>query len=171
MRGLRRIIFDIIVFATTIGVIFYLYQAYGFSTITYIFGQPKDTIFINDIAVEVTIADTAEERRQGLSGVEYLPEREGKLFLFDEQGYYGFWMRDMNFPIDIFWINENLEIVHIAENVLPESYPAIYTSPEAARFVLETNAFFADTFQISRGDRIGISAADLPEDLRSRLGN
>ena len=164
-----RTVMDIIIFVTIIGTIFFLYQTYGESTINYLFGEPKDTIFINDLSIEVTMAVTQEERRQGLSGVESLGEREGKLFIFDEMGYYGIWMKDMNFPIDVFWIDESLRIVHIEENVLPESYPAVYNSPVPARFVLETNAFFANTFRINIGDRVGITAADLPIDLRESL--
>ena len=112
------------------------------------------------------MALTAKERRQGLSGVDRLGEREGKLFVFDESGRYGIWMKDMNFAIDVFWIDENLRIVHIEENVLPSTYPAVFNTPEPARFILETNAFFADTFGISLGDRVGITANDLPADLR-----
>lgn len=171
MRGLRRILIDIVVFVTIIATIVFLYQTYGQRTISYLFGEPRDTIFINDLSVEVTIVRTPTERRQGLSGVESLPDREGMLFVFDEEDHHGIWMKDMLFPIDVFWINENLRIVHIEENVLPESFPAIYNSPIPARFVLETNAFFADTFQVEVGDQIGITANDLPEDLRFRLTN
>jgi len=166
---MRRILIDLVIFIGIIGALFYLYQTYGKETAVYLFGESKNTIFVDDLSVIVTIADTAEERRQGLSGVSKLPDREGKLFIFDEEGNYGFWMKDMSIPIDILWINNNMEIVHIEKNVKPESYPAIYNSPKPARFVLEFNAFFADTFKIEVGDRVTIPANDLPTDLRERL--
>lgn len=169
MNGLKRVILDVVVFVTILATIIFLYNTYGAATAKYLFGEPKDTIFINDLSIEVTMARTPDERRQGLSGVERLPDREGKLFIFEKEGFYGIWMKDMLIPIDIFWINENLQVVHIEENIMPDSYPAIYNSPEPARFVLETNAFFADTFQIEVGDQVAITANDLPEDLRVKL--
>lgn len=165
MRALRRIILDVVVFVAIIGSLFYLYQSYGKEITVYLFGESKNTIFVDDLSAVVTIADTPEERRQGLSGVSSLPDREGKLFIFDEEGSYGFWMKNMSIPIDILWVNNNLEIVHIEENVKPESYPAVYNSSKPARFVLEFNAFFADTFKIKVGDKVTIPANDLPKDL------
>ena len=169
MRTLRRIALDLVVFVAIIGSIFYLYQTYGKETAIYLFGESKNTIFVDDLSVIVTIADTTEERRVGLSRVSSLPDREGKLFIFDEEEDYGFWMKDMLIPIDIFWVNNNMEIVQIEKNVKPESYPATYHSPQPARFVLEFNAFFADTFKIEVGDRVTIPANDLPKDLVENL--
>ncbi len=169
MNTLRRIVIDTVLFAAIIGSLFYLYQTYGREAAVYLFGESKNTIFVGDVSVLVTIADTAEERRQGLSGVTSLPDREGKLFVFDEEGRYGFWMKDMLIPIDILWVNNDLEIVHIEKNVKPETYPAVYNSPRPARFVLEFNAFFADTFKIEVGDKVTIPANDLPTDLVETL--
>lgn len=169
MKTLRRIVLDAIIFIAIIGSLFYLYQTYGKETAVYLFGESKNTIFIDDLSATVTIADTTEERRLGLSGVASLPDREGKLFIFDEEGNYGFWMKDMLIPIDIFWVNNNMEIVHIEKNVKPESYPQVYNSPQPARFVLEFNAFFADTFKIEVGDKVTIPSNDLPKDLVDRL--
>lgn len=169
MRALRRIMLDIVIFVAIIGSLFYLYQAYGKEAAIYLFGESKNTIFVDDLSVSVTIADTTEERRQGLSGVSSLPDKEGKLFIFDEEGDYGIWMKDMLIPIDILWVNNNMEIVHIEKNVKPESYPAVFNSRKPARFVLELNAFFSDTFKIKVGDKVTIPANDLPPDLVETL--
>ena len=45
-----------------------------------------------------------------------LKEDEGMLFVFDHSDKYSFWMKDMNFPIDIIWIGEDLQIVFIKKN-------------------------------------------------------
>jgi len=126
----------------------------------------KQSVFLRDVPVLVTPVDTPEDRQKGLSGVSALPQNEGMLFIFDEEGRYGFWMKDTLLALDIIWINNNQEIVHIEKNVRPESYPATYYSPVPARFVVEVNAFFTSTFNINVGDKVSIPENKLPEDLR-----
>jgi uncharacterized protein len=169
MRSIRRIALDLIIIITIISTIGYLYRTYGDQVLIYLFGEARVTIYINDLAIPVTIADDPVERRQGLSNVKSLPSKEGKLFIFEKSDYYGFWMKEMLFPIDIIWIDETMKIVHIEENVLPSSYPTSYNPPVQARFVLELNAFFVDTFRLNIGDRVTIPPAYLPNDLPSLL--
>ena len=57
------------------------------------------------------VLDTPELRTKGLSGILFLPVYEGRWFVFDEAGMYGFWMKDMNFPIDIVWVDDTFRIV------------------------------------------------------------
>ncbi len=166
MRSIRRILLDILIVLSIIATIGFLFQNYAKDSFVYLFGEPLNTIFINNQAIQVSIADNDEERRQGLSGVTRIGDNEGKLFIFDKAGYYGIWMKDMLFPIDIVWIDEEFKIVHIEQNVTPETYPSSYNSPVPARFVLELNAFFIDTYKIQLGDRVSIPTIDLPEDLR-----
>lgn len=169
MRSIRRIALDIIIILAVLSTVSFLFQNYAKDTIYYLFGEPLNTIFINDHAIQVSIADDQEERRQGLSGVPKLGRNEGKLFVFDTSDYYGFWMKEMLFPIDILWIDEDFKIVHMEENVVPSSYPASYNSPIPARFVLEVNAFFVDNYKIQIGDKVTIPTVDLPADLRDSL--
>lgn len=61
------------------------------------------------------------------------------LFEFKEVGQYGFWMKDMKYPIDIIWIDENLHEVFRASSVPADSYPKVFSSPVPAKYVLETN--------------------------------
>jgi len=157
---------DIIIVLTIFGVVFFLYQNYSGPLLDYLYGQQKTSVFLRDVPVLVTPVDTPEDRQKGLSGVSALPQNEGMLFIFDEEGRYGFWMKDTLLALDIIWINNNQEIVHIEKNVRPESYPATYYSPVPARFVVEVNAFFTSTFNINVGDKVSIPENKLPEDLR-----
>ena len=68
-------------------------------------------IEINDKEIAVEVAATAETRSKGLSGRGSLEEGTGMLFIFDSPAQYGFWMKDMNFAIDIVWIDEKFHIV------------------------------------------------------------
>lgn len=166
MTTIIRLLINLFIFLVVVGTMFFVYQAYKDRVVNYLFGDETVGLFVGSTAVNVSIADTPEERRFGLSGVPFLPEQAGKLFIFDQEGEYGIWMKDMAFPLDVIWINNLQEIVHIERNMRPDSFPVVYTSPTKARFVLEVNAFFVDTFNIHTGDRVSIPAHKLPPDLR-----
>lgn len=164
--NIRRFIIDAIVLITVVVTLGFLYDAYKDPVLDFFFSEQAIGIFIRDVPVTVSVADTEEERIKGLSGVESLKEQEGKLFIFDSESWHGIWMKDMLMPIDIIWINNQGNVVHIEENVMPDSYPTIYSSPVPARFVLEVSAFFVNTFNIKVGDKVTIPAHRLPADLQ-----
>jgi uncharacterized membrane protein (UPF0127 family) len=100
----------------------------------------------DDIKVKVDIANTDRTRERGLSGREGLREGEGMLFLFPEASRYGFWMKEMRFPIDIVWIRKG-EVVDFTTDVPPPSpgqteLPS-YFPISAVDAVLEVQAGFA----------------------------
>ena len=61
----------------------------------------------------IEIADTGKKREQGLSGKNNIGGDYGMLFIFEKPGFYAFWMKDMNFAIDIIWLDENYTVVGI----------------------------------------------------------
>ncbi len=112
----------------------------------------SSTIQLKDRIIRVEIADTPEERERGLSGREGLAEDEGLLFVFEEDRRPAFWMKDMLFAIDILWISRDGAIVHIEENVGPETYPASFTPRSEARYVVELPAGYAARHDVGLGD-------------------
>ncbi len=108
-------------------------------------------VIVGDTTVKILLADTPQERTQGLSGRENLAKDEGMLFVFPEEGIYGFWMKDMRFSIDILWLNSAGEVVYIVENASPESYPASFTPEKAAQYVLELPAGFVSSHNVTLG--------------------
>lgn len=132
-------------------------------------GEPHFIVHLTDVALNVTVADDSAERIQGLSGVESMGDFEGKLFIFDESDIHGIWMKDMKFPLDILWFNEDLELVHFERNVRPETFPDVFAPDEPARFVLEMNAYFVDSLQLQEGNRLILPPELLPKDIRERL--
>lgn len=117
-------------------------------------GKKQKLVINNDIVLFVDVANTEAKRHQGLSFRESLAEDEGMLFIFDREGVYGFHMPDMNFPIDIFWIDNNKKIISIKQNALPEDYPEIYYPSEKAKYVLETTAGLSEERGIQIGDKV-----------------
>lgn len=110
------------------------------------------TVKIGGVILNVEVADTSTERIKGLSGKEELSEDEGMLFVFDKEGYYGIWMKEMNFPIDIVWLDKNKKIIHVENAASPETYPKAFTSSSPALYVLETSANFFKSHKIKIGD-------------------
>lgn len=103
------------------------------------------------VPVYVEIADSEEERTQGLSGREALSPYTGKLFIFEHTGMYGFWMKDMRFPIDIVWIDESFRVVAITPSVSPDTFPDVFYPPTPIQFVLEINAGESESLGFSPG--------------------
>lgn len=157
-----------IIFAVTA---VFLYQQYWDDIRHALFGdEPHYTIYLGKIALDVTVADEYDERVLGLSGVPSLRDLQGELFIFDTDAKHGMWMKDMLIPLDIIWIDKDLRVVHIAENVLPNTYPhQIFAPPVDARFVLETNAFFVSSLKVKLGDRLNLPPSLIPEDIRKDL--
>lgn len=113
---------------------------------------PTASIKGNELNIE--IARTLEEQTRGLSGREQNEENAGMLFVYERSVLPGFWMLDMNFAIDIIWIDKNQKIVGITENVAPETYPEVFRPPSPVLYVLEVNAGWANERGISAGDKV-----------------
>ena len=107
-----------------------------------------------EVVVKAQVAQTPAEKERGLSGRDYLESNEGLLFIFNQSGFYPFWMKDMKFPIDIVWISEDKKVIDISENISPETYPQTFTSKLPARYVLEVNAFWIRKSGIKLGDAV-----------------
>lgn len=110
-----------------------------------------------NVSVLAEVADTPEERGRGLGGHDPLSSGQGMWFVFDAPYPYSFWMKDMEFSIDIIWFDENLRIVHIERNVSPASYPETFTPESPAQYVLEVPAGFSSEHDLSVGESAEIS--------------
>ena len=102
--------------------------------------------------IGVELASTTTEQNKGLSGRSELLENSGMLFVFAEPGEHSFWMKDMNFPIDIVWISSDMKVVYIKKNATPETYPEAFTPDVDAKYVLEISAGFSDKNGLKAGD-------------------
>lgn len=106
------------------------------------------------IKIPVEMADTFGKRRLGLGKRKILEKNWGMLFVFDKRKKHSFWMKDMNFPLDIIWL-DNHRIVHIMKNVQPAKFgetPTILKPLAPANFVLEIAAGRANELNLKQGD-------------------
>jgi uncharacterized membrane protein (UPF0127 family)/cbb3-type cytochrome oxidase subunit 3 len=109
---------------------------------------------VGETLVRASVADTEKEKKRGLSGTPDLPEGVVKLFVFEADGAHPIWMKDMLYPIDILWVNAAGTVVHIEPNVVPETFPTVFSSPVPARYVIETAAGFAARHDIAVGAEV-----------------
>lgn len=106
------------------------------------------------VDIHVRIANTEKTRELGLSYLKGMPQDQGMLFVFPQLGIYPFWMKDMNFPLDIIWLDENSVIVDRIINADPSGYPKTFTPKERARYVLEISGNTADQYGFLVGSKI-----------------
>lgn len=102
--------------------------------------------------VELAISDKQQQR--GLSYREQLPANAGMLFVFKQPTKPGFWLKEMKFPLDIIWLDENRNVVYLHKNLSPQTYPKIFQSPLPVKYVLEIDAGQADKLKIKIGSHL-----------------
>ena len=116
-------------------------------------------IMIDDVMLEVEVADDDEKRALGLMHRDSLEEYKGMLFIFPYEGKYAFWMMNMNFSIDIIWIDSEGNVVHIVDNAVPcnrvaSTSECTYEPDVHAKYVLEVNGGFAERHGVTIGSRM-----------------
>jgi len=112
------------------------------------------TIEVAGTPVKVHVADSPDEHARGLSGRSIIPFNQGMLFVFDKDDTYSIWMKDMEFSLDIVWIDASGTIVDIRRNVRPETYPEVFGPRVPSRYVLELVAGFTEAYNIEIGDAV-----------------
>ena len=118
--------------------------------------KQKDLIIGGKI-IKVDISDNDCKRIQGLSDRKGISENNGMLFIFPREGNYGFWMKDMNFPIDILWVDDNLYVTGVEKSVSTSTYPEIIGEKYLAKYVLELFSGFSEKNNIKVGNKIILS--------------
>ena len=123
---------------------------------------PRGTIKVDEVPLEVQIADTEPRRVRGLMFQDPLPYDQGMIFVFDEPGLYSLWMLNMQFHLDMIWFDENGKVVHIEKNVPPCKTALEITTcqsvvPEGnAKYVLEVTSGFVDQNNITEDSILSI---------------
>ncbi len=115
----------------------------------------QNVVRIDNKEIKVVLAKNEAEWERGLSGKPGLGENEGMLFIFPGTAVRKFWMKDMNFNLDIIWIRDN-RIIKISKNLPREGDQPkkIYSSDRPVNYVIEVNAGWTDRNNIKVGDEV-----------------
>ena len=122
-------------------------------------GLPTTQVTVGERAIGVEVAATPATRQHGLSDRASLPSDAGMLFDLGQTQVATFWMKDMHFPLDMVWIDENHTVAGVAENVQPQpgaadSQLTLYHSTSPVRYVLELNAGAAARLGFTTGAQV-----------------
>jgi uncharacterized membrane protein (UPF0127 family) len=100
-------------------------------------------------------ADNYNSRKLGLSGKDSIGSNEGLLFVFEDSSIKNcFWMKDMKFPIDMVWLDDDKQVVSVKESVSPTTYPDTFCPEAPAKYGLELLAGKSKDFGIEAGVKL-----------------
>lgn len=115
----------------------------------------KIPLYLKGKEIRVEVARTPEERAQGLMGRTRLGREEGMLFIFEDEGYHSFWMKDTLIPLSIAFIDREGRIVHITD-MKPLTLTS-HTPPKPILYALEMNQSWFSKNGIHVGDVVRFS--------------
>jgi len=109
-------------------------------------GEPNSVI-VDGKEILVEAVDTPEARSRGLMFRDQLCEGCGMLFVFDQEDYHSFWMKNTRLSLDIVFISSDLEVVGLVHaHPCLEEPCQLYKPGEPCLYVLETNmGYFNET--------------------------
>ena len=93
-------------------------------------------ILVGNKKYDVEVAENEEERMKGLQEVIEMDDDEGMLFIFPEPQHVDFWMKDTEIPLDIIFINSDLEVISVKQG---EPMSEDFISEDNVQYVLEVN--------------------------------
>ncbi len=103
--------------------------------------------------LDIEIADNDYETQTGLMYRTKLGTNHGMLFIFPDEDFRSFYMKNTKIPLDIIYIDEAKIIVSIQKNTKPFDETSL-PSDAPAKYVLEVNGGLSDEWQLEVGDRI-----------------
>lgn len=103
---------------------------------------------------------------------ESMNENHGMLFLFEELDEHAIWMRNVEVPLDIIWIDENRRIQHIYSEAPPclDLPCPTYKSPLNSLYVLELKGGSVTRSNIQVGQKLYFNAS-LSQLIEKKLEN
>ena len=119
--------------------------------------KPEIILKLPNKDIPLMVVNTRESKTRGLGGMDSLLEDSAMIFIFNEADMYGIWMKDMKFPIDILWLDENYKINYIESNISPLTYPKVFIPPTNSMYILEANAGFAENNSLKIGKVLNFS--------------
>ena len=117
---------------------------------------PMGTIKVDEVPLQVQIADTEPRRIRGLMFQDQLPYDQGMIFVFEQSGLHSLWMLNMQFSLDMIWFDQDGKVVHIEKDVPPCKTALEITTcqsiipDEEAVYVLEVTSGFVDQNNITK---------------------
>ena len=108
---------------------------------------------IGSIQIDIEVADNDYERQTGLMYRNSMEEKQGMLFIMDQERQQAFYMKNTRFPLDIIYVGSDQKVVSIQKNAQPLNTSSL-PSGAPAKYVLELNGGLTDKWNIKPGDSV-----------------
>ena len=133
-------------------ILFFLYSLNSFAEFT------KKELLISNSDNElkkftVEVADNDKLRSLGFMGRTDIPEGTGMLFIWNDEAYRNFWMKNTPSSLDIIFFDKNGYFINVQENTIPYSLDNI-PSLKPSKYVLELIAGSSKKFKLYNHSRI-----------------
>ncbi len=105
------------------------------------------------------IADTAESAARGYMYRTQVGKNDAMIFVFPQSGLHSFWMKNTFVELDIIWMDEEFDVIHIERSVQPcraDPCPS-YGPPRKVRYVLEVAGGTVVAEGLVVGDRLEVA--------------
>jgi len=122
----------------------------------------KGTIRLDDDVITVEIADTAAERQRWLTfRQDRLAIDSALLLKYDQPDLYQVWMLNIEYNLDLVWIDQDGNVVYFIEDAPPcqnlvETVSCTYKTTKPALYVIASTSGFIDAHNVSEGSRMTI---------------
>jgi uncharacterized membrane protein (UPF0127 family) len=103
--------------------------------------------------IDIEIADDDYQRETGLMHRASMLDTQGMLFVFDEEDFRGFYMKNTLISLDIIYIDASGKMISFAEQTKPMDETTL-PSQLPAKYVLELNGGLSEDWVLEVGDRI-----------------
>ena len=101
---------------------------------------------------QVEVAQTMEQRRQGLMFRQQLGPRQGMLFVYPQSGDHRIWMKNMLIPLQVYWIDANFSVIGVRRLEPCHQAPCpVYSMYRESQYVLELGDY---QHSLAVGDRL-----------------
>lgn len=123
----------------------------------------KEDDFRDEIKVKFDIrfiADDHKSRKKGLMNAKPLEKMEVVYFIFDSPDCYGFWNKNVDFPLSLAFLDKDSKIVDI-KDLQANSERSIYPKSNNVVFVVEAYKGIFEKLNINIGDKLIVKGNNL----------
>ena len=134
---------------------------------------PQIHVRISGKAFNLEISATELQHEIGLMGRSSMKPNEGMIFLFEEENYRQFWMKNCLIPLDIIYLNSNGLVVGLrtlrapGPNAAGDQIPSFPWSKPEVRYVIELNGGTANKIGLEPGQKVSLPLTALDKFLQS----
>lgn len=116
---------------------------------------PEGTVRIDDDVIKVEIAESrADKQRWLMFREERLPLNSAMILVYEKSDLYSMWLLNIEYNLDLIWINENGNIVYMVKDAEPckntfDAASCTYKNTKAAKYVIAAASGFIEEHDIT----------------------